>query len=102
MRFGRFFRDRLVGAKARTRHELLQAVFTMPLDADPGSRAEYSDIGFILLGVALERLADESLDRFCQREIFAPLGMISTTFNAIVSNNTTSMSNELSSTQIRL
>ena len=67
--------------KAQTRQELLQAVFTMPLGASPGSRAEYSDIGFILLGVALERLADESLDRFCQREIFAPLGMSSTTFN---------------------
>ena len=59
--------------KARTRDELLQAAFTTPLAADPATRAEYSDIGFIILGVALERLADESLDRFCQREIFAPL-----------------------------
>ncbi len=66
--------------KARTRDELLHAAFTMPLSADPGSRAEYSDIGFILLGVALERLADESLDRFCHREIFASLGMASTAF----------------------
>jgi CubicO group peptidase (beta-lactamase class C family) len=67
--------------KARTRAELLQAAFAMPLATDPGTRAVYSDIGFILLGVALERLADESLDRFCQREIFAPLAMTSTTFN---------------------
>ncbi len=67
--------------KAQTRDELLHAAFTMPLSADPGSRAEYSDIGFILLGVALERLADESLDRFCQREIFASLGMVNTAFN---------------------
>jgi CubicO group peptidase (beta-lactamase class C family) len=67
--------------KARTRDELLQAVFTMPLVANPGARAEYSDIGFILLGVALERLADESLDAFCQREIFAALGMTNTAFN---------------------
>ncbi len=67
--------------RARTREELLHAAFTTPLKADPGSCAEYSDIGFIILGVALERLADEPLDRFCQREIFAPLGMNSTTFN---------------------
>jgi CubicO group peptidase (beta-lactamase class C family) len=67
--------------RARTREALLHDVFTMPLAADPGSRAEYSDIGFILLGAALERLADETLDRFCQREVFAPLGMTSTTFN---------------------
>ena len=67
--------------KATTRDQLLQAAFTTPLAADPGARAVYSDIGFILLGIALERLADESLDRFCQREILAPLGMTSTTFN---------------------
>ncbi|MGD1023546.1 MAG: serine hydrolase domain-containing protein [Candidatus Sulfotelmatobacter sp.] len=67
--------------KARTHDELLHAAFTMPLSADPGSRVEYSDIGFILLGVALERLGDESLDRFCQREIFAPLGMVNTAFH---------------------
>jgi CubicO group peptidase (beta-lactamase class C family) len=67
--------------KARTRAELLQAAFTTPLAVDPVTRAAYSDIGFIILGVALERLADESLDRFCQREIFAPLAMTNTTFN---------------------
>ena len=67
--------------KARTRAELLQAAFTTPLAADPATRAEYSDTGFIILGIALERLADESLDRFCQREIFAPLSMTQTTFN---------------------
>jgi serine-type D-Ala-D-Ala carboxypeptidase len=67
--------------KARTRAELLQAAFTTPLAANPATRAEYSDIGFIILGIALERLADESLDRFCQREIFAPLSMTNTTFN---------------------
>jgi serine-type D-Ala-D-Ala carboxypeptidase len=67
--------------KAQSRDELLHQVFAMPLAFDPGSHAEYSDIGFILLGVALERLADEALDSFCQREIFARLGMVGTTFN---------------------
>jgi CubicO group peptidase (beta-lactamase class C family) len=67
--------------KARTRDELLHAAFTTPLTANPATRAEYSDIGFIILGTALERVADESLDRFCRREIFAPLAMTSTTFN---------------------
>jgi CubicO group peptidase (beta-lactamase class C family) len=67
--------------KARTRDELLHAAFTTPLAADPATRAEYSDIGFIILGAALERMADEPLNPFCQREIFAPLAMTNTTFN---------------------
>jgi serine-type D-Ala-D-Ala carboxypeptidase len=66
--------------RAKTRDELLQAAFATPLAAAPGGRAEYSDIGFIVLGVILEHLSDESLDVFCQREIFGPLGMRHTTF----------------------
>lgn len=67
--------------RAHTRDELLAAAFSTPLANDPGSHAEYSDIGFIVLGIALERLTDESLDRFCQREIFGPLALTHTTFN---------------------
>jgi serine-type D-Ala-D-Ala carboxypeptidase len=58
---------------AKTRDELLAQAFQIPLVADPGSRAEYSDIGFILLGVALEKIAKEPLDAFCKLEIFRPL-----------------------------
>jgi serine-type D-Ala-D-Ala carboxypeptidase len=67
--------------RAKTRDELLAGAFTTALTADPGTRAEYSDIGFIILAIALERAADESLDRFCQREIFGPLGMVHTAYN---------------------
>ena len=67
--------------RAQTREAILRAAFSTRLTAAPGARAEYSDIGFIILGIALERLADESLDAFCQREIFGPLGMAHTTFN---------------------
>ncbi|MGA9641992.1 MAG: serine hydrolase domain-containing protein [Terriglobales bacterium] len=67
--------------RAKTREQLLEAAFATPLITLPEMRAAYSDIGFIILGVALERLADESLDRFCQREVFGPLAMAQTTFN---------------------
>jgi CubicO group peptidase (beta-lactamase class C family) len=66
---------------APSRDELLQSALSTPLTAAPGTRAEYSDIGFIILGVALERLAEDSFDAFCQREIFGPLAMSNTTFN---------------------
>lgn len=67
--------------KAYSREDLLRAAFTASLSTDPGTHAEYSDIGFIVLGAALERIARETLDVFCQREVFGPLGMIHTTFN---------------------
>lgn len=67
--------------KCSSRESLLQAVFQTPLKADPATQVEYSDIGFILLGVAMERLTNEALDSFCAREIFQPLGMDRTCFN---------------------
>lgn len=67
--------------RAPSRDDLLRAAFTASLSNDPGTHAEYSDIGFIVLGAALERIAGETLDVFCQREVFGPLGMIHSTFN---------------------
>ncbi len=67
--------------KAATREELVNAALSTPLVADPGTRADYSDIGFIVLGEALERLGDEPFARVCQREIFGRLGMTHTMFN---------------------
>ena len=67
--------------RVKTREDLLRAAVITELAAVPGTRAEYSDIGFIVLGVALERLADEPIDVFCQREVFGPLAMSHTTFN---------------------
>jgi CubicO group peptidase (beta-lactamase class C family) len=65
---------------ALDREALLHACLHLPLEAAPGSRAEYSDPGFILLGRALEIIAGESVEDFCSREVFSPLCMTSTCF----------------------
>jgi CubicO group peptidase (beta-lactamase class C family) len=65
---------------ANDRLEMIDACLRQPLTADPGTRAEYSDIGFIILGYLIEKVAGEQLDSFCQREIFAPLGMSTSVF----------------------
>lgn len=66
---------------ARTRDELVRAACTTPLVAAPGAKAEYSDIGFVLLGEILARVAHEPLDNFVRREVFTPLNMQQTQFN---------------------
>lgn len=67
--------------KAHSREELVEQASTTPLEADPMSRAEYSDIGFIVLGEILAKLAQEPLDAFCRNEIFDALRMSHTTYN---------------------
>jgi CubicO group peptidase (beta-lactamase class C family) len=68
------------------RNELLRLAYSTPLEAAPGRRTEYSDIGFIILGDVIEKLSGEPLDRFCQREIFDALGLRNTFFNPPVSS----------------
>jgi serine-type D-Ala-D-Ala carboxypeptidase len=63
-----------------TRDKLLASAMKLPLVNEPGSVTEYSDVGFILLGEILARIANESLDSFCTRELFRPLQMLETTF----------------------
>ncbi len=54
---------------------LLRAALRMPLEAPPNTRTEYSDIGFILLGKALEVLCGDFMARIFEREIARPLAL---------------------------
>jgi CubicO group peptidase (beta-lactamase class C family) len=65
---------------AATPQALMQECFHLKIEAEPGTRAEYSDPGFILLGKALETVTGERLDAWCDREIFQPLEMRATEF----------------------
>ena len=63
-----------------TPFELFRACLQLPFEAEPGTRAEYSDPGFILLGKALEAVVGEPLATWLPREIFQPLGLTATCF----------------------
>jgi CubicO group peptidase (beta-lactamase class C family) len=59
---------------------LSQALLKLPLEAAPGTRAEYSDPGFMLLGKALEARMKEPFAAWVHREVLRPLGMTATGF----------------------
>ena len=65
---------------AATPAALLRACLQLPLEAEPGTRAEYSDPGFILLGKALDVLTREYLATWVRREVYDPLGLSATGF----------------------
>lgn len=67
-------------AVAGDRAARLAAVAATPLQAAPGERCVYSDLGFILLGCALEGVAGTDLPTLCQAGLFSPLGMAETTW----------------------
>jgi len=44
------------------------------LATSPGARSLYSDLGFMLLGMLVERVSGSTLAAYCQRSIFEPMG----------------------------
>ncbi len=60
--------------------ELFEVICNHELDTPPGYQRVYSDLGFITLGVLVERVSGLSLDRFAEKYIFEPLNMEDTGF----------------------
>ncbi len=58
-----------------TPEEALDSVLATQLESRPGEAYRYSDLGAITLGLAVERIAGQSLDVILQRRVFGPLGM---------------------------
>ena len=57
------------------------AIASLDLEYKPGTRVVYSDLGFIALGILLERLTGQRLANMAQHEIFEPLKLQQTFFN---------------------
>ncbi len=70
------------GTKVRGRApgQRLENIIETPLGEPPGIDVQYSDVSFIVLWKAAERVAGEPLPAFLERRLFRPLGMHSTSF----------------------
>jgi CubicO group peptidase (beta-lactamase class C family) len=60
---------------------VLDTIAAEPLEQKPGARVVYSDLGFITLGLTLQRVASVPLAELARREIFDPLKLTRTFFN---------------------
>ena len=67
--------------KVSGKQEMVESVLKLPLEYEPGLKAEYSDFGVILLGDVIEKLTGKTLDTLASERIFRPLGMSHTLFN---------------------
>ena len=54
---------------------ILERWARQPLDYEPGTRWQYSNTGYVLAGLIVEKVSGEPLYRFLERRIFEPLGM---------------------------
>jgi CubicO group peptidase (beta-lactamase class C family) len=68
------------------RDRVLDIITSLPLESTPGAHVVYSDLGFIALGLMLEKLEGTTLANIARVEIFEPLKLRHTYFNPSLEN----------------
>ena len=76
--------DIFAAPAGKTRHavrhnrDYLQLFVDRPLNFEPGSRQQYSNAGYVVLGMLVERLSGEDYYRYVHERIYRPAGMTRT------------------------
>jgi CubicO group peptidase (beta-lactamase class C family) len=92
--------DDRISVSSYTRTGFVKEFRDLPLQFAPGEKFLYSNSGYYLLGLIIERVSGKSYQEFLTENIFAPLGMKSSKYNehpALVPNSATGYYWELDS-----
>jgi len=66
-----------------SKEKILQVFYTKPLAFSPGSRFSYSNSGYFLLGLIIEKVTGKPYEQFVKESLLNPLGMIHSGFDFI-------------------
>jgi len=72
--------DNAIGDYAGGKTKAFEAIAGLKLEAKPGTRFRYSDVGFLVLGNLVERITKMPLDEYAAKHVFNPIGMKDTHF----------------------
>ena len=72
---GRLQEERRLNHNSVTPRQTLDLVASKPLDFAPGTKLHYSNTGYTLLGMVIEKVSGIPYADFLQKNIFTPLGM---------------------------
>lgn len=67
--------DEVLALRSYKRAELVALFRDLPLRFTPGKQFKYSNSGYVLLGMAIERASGKSYGDYLRERIFTPLGM---------------------------
>jgi D-alanyl-D-alanine carboxypeptidase len=68
--------------QSRSNHDYLPLFVHEPLRFAPGTRQEYSNAGYIVLGEIIARVSHESYEAYVQRRLLTPTGMLASGYFA--------------------
>lgn len=69
-----------IGTLAEQRREFVEAVLAAPPEAEPGTKMIYSNDGFVIVGLMLEKISGQDLEALMTAKLFKPLHMDSAGF----------------------
>ena len=76
--------DNAIADYADGRGKALERVAGLGLEAPPGTRFRYSDVGYIVLGELVTRVSGKPVDEFAAENVFSPLKMTDTGYRPSV------------------
>lgn len=68
----------------KTQAELLELFYKMPSDFEPGSKAQYSNTGYVLLGYIVEKVTGKNYKDELQSRIVKKIGLLETYFGGTI------------------
>jgi len=69
--------------RCQSREEAIDYICTMPLAYQPKSTVLYTDLGLILMGIAMEQRTGKGLDQLVEELVCQPLGLKRTGYNRV-------------------
>lgn len=76
-------REGLPGSHHMTKEEIIFGIMNETPTYPKNSKIVYSDLGFIILGLIIEKISGQKLDVFVTENIFKPLAMVDTCYNPV-------------------
>ncbi len=70
--------DQINMREDHTEEQMLKKIAALPLDFQPGEKWNYSNPGYVLLGILIHKVSGKFYGDFLQERIFGPLGMSTT------------------------
>lgn len=71
----------LPGSHQMTKEQIIEGIMNLEPKYEKNSKIVYSDLGFIVLGLIVEKISKMPLDQFSKKYIFDPLEMYNTGYN---------------------
>lgn len=71
----------LPGSHSMTKEEIINGIMNLTPSYPKNTKIVYSDLGFIVLGLIVEKISGMTLDKFSKQYIFDPLEMYDTGYN---------------------